>query len=532
MGVSVLVKPDALTPEQELADAVAACYAAPLDFVMLAWDWQKDTTIQLCKLPAPWDLRYESEYGPDAWSCEFLDHLGEQIKQRAFDGQHAVAPIREAIASGHGIGKSALVGWLACFLMSTRPHAVGTVTANTGPQLEAKTWAEIAKWCKKSITGHWFEVTTGRGSMKMLHKQHPETWKLYAQTCAKENSEAFAGQHAPTSTSFYLFDESSAIEDVIDEVSEGGLSDGEPMKFAFGNPTRNTGWFRNCFSRNAHRWGTRHIDSRNVQITNKTNITEMIEDYGIDSDRVKVRVRGMFPSQSVKQFISTADVDAATRVHLRIEQYSFAPKILTLDNAWEGDDEGVIGMRQGLKFNVMRTFAKNDNDVEVATMLARIEDEEKADAVFIDAGYGTGVVSIGRTLGRNWHLVWFAGASPDQGCLNMRAYMGNEVKKWLKSGGSIDGKDTVLYRDLISPETVSRMDGKIQLESKKDMKARGEPSPGRADSLFLSFAAPVHAKHLQGLARSGVHDGTAREYDPFEYLTKVQANKPEHDPFK
>jgi hypothetical protein len=48
---------------------------------------------------------------------------------------------------------------------------------------------------------------------------------------------------------------------------------------------------------------------------------------------VKIRVRGMFPSMSAKQFISVKDVDARTQRHLRIEQYNFAPKILTLDNA-------------------------------------------------------------------------------------------------------------------------------------------------------------------------------------------------------
>lgn len=522
----------ALTLDQQLADQIAQFYSDPLGFVMFAYDWDSDKSIQVCELQTPWDMRYESKFGPDVWACQFLDDLGAKIKARGFNGRDPVEPIREGIASGHGIGKSALIAWLANFIMSTRPHAVGTVTANTGPQLESKTWAEIAKWTKRCVTGHWFDVTTGRGSMKMVHKEFPETWKLFAQTCVKENSEAFAGQHAPTSTSFYLFDESSAIDDIIDEVSEGGLTDGEPMKFAFGNPTRNTGWFKNIFGRLSHRWGSRHIDSRDVAITNKGTIAEMIADYGVDSDRVKVRVRGMFPSQSIKQFISTADVDAACKVHLRPTQYEFAPKILTLDNAWEGDDEGVIGLRQGLMFKVLRTFAKNDNDVEVATMLARLEDEEKADAVFIDAGYGTGVVSIGRTLQRNWQLVWFAGASPDPGCLNMRAFMGSEAKKWLKSGGAIDPRDTVLYRDLISPETVSRMDGKIQLESKKDMKARGEPSPGRGDALFLSFAAPVHARQLEGVgSTNGVQDGTQREYDPYAYLSQSQQSRPEHNPY-
>ena len=123
----------------------------------------------------------------------------------------------------------------------------------------------------------------------------------------------------------------------------------------------------------------------------------------------------MFPSMSARQYISVADVDAAFGRHLREDQYSWAPKILSVDPAWEGDDELVIGMRQGLAFRILRTIPKNDNDMQVASMIAQIEDAEKADAVFIDAGYGTGIVSAGRTMKRNWQLVWFAGESSRSG---------------------------------------------------------------------------------------------------------------------
>ena len=104
--------------------------------------------------------------------------------------------IRAAVQSGHGVGKSALVGMLVQWIMSTRPHSQGTVTANTSPQLNTKTWAQIAKWNRLSITSHWFTISTGRGAMRMSHVAHPDTWFCSAQTCREENSEAFAGQHA------------------------------------------------------------------------------------------------------------------------------------------------------------------------------------------------------------------------------------------------------------------------------------------------------------------------------------------------
>ncbi len=502
----------------ELVEWLAKFYADPLGFVLFAYPWSSDPALQIVPLAAEYRQRFNSEFGPDRWACEFLDEIGLEVRKRNFDGVHPVNAIRMAVASGHGIGKSAITAWLVNWIMSTRPFAKGIVTANTSEQLSSKTWAEIAKWAKKSVTADWWKISTGKGSMKMFHIDHPESWMVSAQTCREENAEAFAGLHAADSTPFYIFDEASAIPDAIAEVAEGGLTDGEPMFFKFGNPTRNSGDFHRCFHGLRHRWNTRQIDSRTVTITNKAQIQQWLDDYGVDSDFVKIRVRGMFPSLSAKQFISTADVDAAYGRELRPEQFEFAPKILTCDPAWEGDDDLVIGLRQGLLFKVLQVIAKNDNDIHIANILARFEDEQQADAVFVDAGYGTGIVSAGSTMGRDWTLVWFAAAAIDPGCLNKRAEMWKLMRDWLKSGGCIP-LDKELYADLISPETVPRMDGKIQLESKQDMKRRKLPSPNRADALALSFAFPVAKKQAGGFNHRP-REQALRGHDPFERFTR------------
>jgi hypothetical protein len=147
--------------------------------------------------------------------------------------------------------------------------------------------------------------------------------------------------------------------------------------------------------------------------------------------------------------------------------------------------------------------------------LAQLEDEHQADAVFVDGGYGTGIISAGRTMGRTWQIVWFSGESGDAGCLNKRAEMWKLARDWLKEGGTLPN-DQDLYRELIGPETVPRLDGKIQIESKKDMKKRGLPSPNKADALVLSFAMPVVKKPRSAIERlaHGAVNNNNREYDP------------------
>lgn len=239
-------------------------------------------------------------------------------------------------------------------------------------------------------------------------------------------------------------------------------------------------------------------------MTNKELIEEWRKDYGEDSDFFKVRVRGLFPSTSEVQFIPQAYVDEAMSRTLEPGSYTFASKIIGVDPAYTGSDEASIYLRQGLHARLLGTYPKTDDDVKFAQIVAGFEDEHKADAVFIDFGYGTGIHSIGRSWGRKWQLVNFGGESKDPGMLNKRGEMWNSMKSWLKEGGSIDDQQTA--DEIVAPEYRVKLDGRIVLEAKDDMKRRGVPSPNRADALALTFAFPVpeSGKHWSWrTARSG-----------------------------
>lgn len=458
----------------------------------------------------PWGEKHgplEGQAGPRAWQEEELRALGEHVQNAETRHQ----PYLVAVASGHGIGKSALIGMICQWGLSTMANTRIVITANTEGQLKTKTMPEVTKWFKRAEnTALWKTTATAIYSADV---DAEKSWRLDATSWSENNTEAFAGLHNQGGRIIMIMDEGSGIVDGVWEVAEGVLTDEdtEIIWIVFGNPTRNTGRFRKCFREHRHLWRNRQIDSRTVEGTNKAALDRMVETYGENSDFVKVRIRGMFPSMSAKQFIGTDDVDAARGRHLKPEQYEWAPKILTCDPAWEGDDELVIGLRQGLYFRILDVIPKNDNDLVIATKLAGYEDEHKADACFIDAGYGTGIYSAGKSWGRRWQLVYFAGESSDPGCLNKRAQMWKEARDWLKAGGAIP-PDDVLYQDLIGPETVPRSDGMIQLESKADMKARGLPSPNRADALVLSFAYPVVQRQDQR-----IHEAPRRSHNPLTF---------------
>ena len=78
--------------------------------------------------------------GPDKWQTDLLTHMKTQLES----GVTMQEVVRIAIASGHGIGKSATVAWVILWAISTYPDTRGVVTANTDTQLRTKTWAELA----------------------------------------------------------------------------------------------------------------------------------------------------------------------------------------------------------------------------------------------------------------------------------------------------------------------------------------------------------------------------------------------------
>lgn len=463
-----------------LAAEVAKYYADPLGFVLAMFPWGEAGT-QLAQYN-----------GPRKWQWDYLNQLGEQIRARGFDGVTAVDPIQIATASGHGIGKSALTAWIILFIMSTRPHAKGVVTANTSDQLRTKTWAELGRWHKLCATRQWFSYSAARGNLSLVSGHYPETWRVDAMTCREEQAESFAGLHAANSTPFYIFDEASAVPDVIWEVSDGGLTDGEPMRLVFGNPTRNSGKFFECFNRNKHRWLTNQIDSRHVAGTNKELFAQWVSDYGEDSDFVRVRVRGVFPRAGSMQFIGSDIVRAAMANNHMLYVYDHMPRVLGVDVARFGDDQSVIVRRQGRKVWPLRKFRGMDTMALANAVVEEIRAFAPA-ATFVDGiGVGAGVVDRLRQLGYNVIDVQ-SGARANDGVLyrNKRAEMWGNMRVWLQEDGPDLPDDRDLESALTGLEYGYTVGGQIQLESKQDAKARGLASPDEADAIAMTFAEPI-----------------------------------------
>ena len=468
-----------LDPLLELANDIAGFTHDPLGYAVYSFPWRENGALQ--------DMM-----GPRDWQADIMEDIREHLENP--ETRHT--PLRLAVASGHGIGKSALISMLISWAKDTCEDTRIVITANTESQLRTKTWPEVTKWNNLAITKDWWKVT--KTGIFSIVNGHEEAWRCDAVTWSEHNTEAFAGLHNMRKRIVVIFDEASKIADKVWEVTEGALTDEdtEIIWIAFGNPTQNTGRFRECFGRFRHLWKTRQIDSRDVEGTNKAYLDEMVSTYGEDSDIVKVRVRGMFPSASSMQFIPTGLVDAAkSRV---IERDEFEQVVIGVDVARFGDDKSTIYFRQGRDARSIPAIKLHGVDtMQLAAKVAEMHRLHRAAMVCVDeGGIGAGVVDRLKQMGLPVVGVQFAGKplnavrlSNGVKVANRRAEMWAIMREWLEGGAIPD--DIELTDDLVGVEYSFNVRDEILLEKKEHMKKRGLASPDDGDGLALTFAVPV-----------------------------------------
>lgn len=400
----------------------------------------------------------------------------------------------------HNTGLMAIINH---WFVSTHPDPQLVVTANTDQQLRNKTWRELAIWLNMSRLSWMFQWN----ATTLRHRDRPETWYSTAVPWSEGNAEAFAGTHEVHT--MLLFDEASKIAPAIWEMAFGALTTPNAIMIVFGNPTQNTGPFYDIFGKMRQFWSTLRVDSRTIKgkFVNHKLHQEWVDFYGIDSDFVRVKVRGLHPLQGNLQFIPSWLVEGAEKKHIKDEHLpALAPKVMGVDVAREGDDHSTIVWRKSKKMFPHYERMQIRDLMMLAAHIAKRINETQPDACFIDAlGMGAGVYDRLVMLGYGSVVIpvyWGKAA------LEKKIYINHRVECWARMKLWLDGADipydAIMHEELIGPMFgYERRTERLSLETKREMKARGLDSPDLADGLALTFAEFV-AHRTGGVGESRV----------------------------
>lgn len=444
--------------------------------------------------------------GPDTWQSTVLRDIGTHMY--AVEMGRTPAPTTQvAVRSGHGVGKSFLVQLILQWFLATRANPQAVVTAGTKTQLETKLWRELNKNYVHALNGHWFEWQATSFSLKGEGK----LWAANAIPWSRDNAAAFQGTHEQDVLG--IFDEASSIHDEIWEAFEGAFTTRGGLWLAFGNPTDGAGRFAECFGKFKHRWLTYTVDARTAKAADKSKLQEWVDDYGEDSDFVRVRVRGLPPKSSDTGLISASLVaDAVGRDIVEDFIPTTLPRVCGIDVAHGGASRTALVFRRGplVRPEDIIRFSES-NHMMLADKIAAILSRRRPDAAFIDAhGAGKGIYDRLVQLGYSNVIPCYAG---DRSAVleklvyyNPRAEWWGRMAMWLAESKIPDDND--LREELVAQPLAKDQSLRRKLMSKDDMREIGLPSPDTADALALTFAqnvAPVRVPGV-GSAAGGLPD--------------------------
>lgn len=309
----------------------------------------------------------------------------------------------------------------------------------------------------------------------------------------------------------FIVDEASGVADPIMEAILGTLSGKNNKLLMCGNPTRTSGTFFDAFHADRVMYKYHTVSSADSQRTNKQNIDSLIRKYGRNSNVVLVRVFGEFPEQEDDVFIILSTIEkCGSRMYELPEDKGMPYIMFGVDVARFGDDETVIyqNVRGKLKLvahrqgqNLMATVG--DIVAHYKKVLHEFSDYKGPVYVNIDdTGLGGGVTDRLNEVKREQklHRLFIIpinaaeridtdtkeGKEAAEYYNNLTTHMWAVLKDLLENRQIEIEDDPNTFAQLSVRKYFMASNGKLELESKKEMKKRGVSSPDQADAAALS----------------------------------------------
>ena len=426
-----------------------------------------------------------------------------------------------SIQSGHDSGKSHFAGWLGMHTLMCFPHSKTRVTAPAGPQIESVLWPEFHKLIRTSELLKSY--VTHRATKIYMTEEGGAEWWIEPRTIQKnsspeEQAEVLGGLHERYVT--IIADEASGIPDAVFKPLEAGLGGICNLILLIFNPTRSHGYAIDSQSKDRKHWVCHHWDCEDLAKTTPSFAPNMAADharlaekYGTQSNYYRIRVKGLPPLAAPDVLIPWDWVMDAVDREQAVDPLE--PLTIGVDVGGDGDDPTIVIPGRGhviIPYSpAMPIFEVRGMDTTQISWKVEgclrdlLEDESGPYGVAIDViGLGAGVYSHLRRVAQLKNLF----------DVNVAEVPSQEEKFhrlrdecWWHAREAFESRLPSIPND---PELIAELtdihwreeNGKIRVESKKELRKRGVKSPNKADAFCLrEFARRYCVSRIPARAR-------------------------------
>jgi phage terminase large subunit-like protein len=392
---------------------------------------------------------------------------------------------RVAAQTGHGVGKTATDGWVIPWWLVTRPFSRVIVLApEFSRQIVAVLFSECRKWVRRARVKLPLKVMTSR----VLVEGYGEEWSATGMSTAGDPGR-IEGFHAEGGV-LVIVDEMKAVpQDAFDAI-QGALTNAEDSRLLVTSVPGGGGsgpFWKAC--QDTRRWKIHHVPSTDSSIVSPEWIEDRAKDWGVGSPLYECRVLGRFADAGEGVLFPLALLEAAmTRPASKIASVGIGVDVA---RSVAGDLNCVAKCQDGV-LSIVKTWRSPDTMVTTEKVL-HIVTETGLSRLAVDVGGpGGGVHDRLRQLGYESRGVAFGGGADEKTRFkNKRAELFWNLRDALEKGTVNLADDDELRADLSALRYVFTQDGKIQIESKDEVRTRLGRSPDRADALALALSVAL-----------------------------------------
>ena len=400
---------------------------------------------------------------------------------------------RIAVKSGQGPGKtfgsvlSMLYRMLSSCDLNKDIYHRGIVTAPSMKQAKDVWLGTVNDVLKQSdqLLSKFFTLTKTR-----FYCMGKEDWCCNLVTATKDTN--IQGYHRPFMT--IVVEEASGVSEQAFIPLKGTATNKDCVFLAIGNPnTRNCEFFK-CFTVNRHLWTTITWDAEetpNSSWFSDDRNKELADEYGVDSDIYRIRVKGQFPKSDPASLFNIEDLEYCSTEHLRNRFIRIGNKKhvkqIGIDLSRFGGDEATVYVRSGNSIVDKYICARKEPAHVIQTAFKMQKDRNWRDRdctyVFDGTSMGQGCVYLFSSARKKFFPLVY-NTKP----FNRKLYANRiteayfEFAKLVKSRSAYIPKDNIMFQQLSLREYDYDKHGRFVLLTKEDHKKWD-----RADGVVMAY---------------------------------------------